>query len=272
MHLHRSGSWILAAFGLAAACDGGDAEEGPISFTELRIEEIGATRAVVRFTTSPATECEAEFGPAAGALEGRARDPDMAPGETALEHEVALEDLIGATTYDVRARATTPGGTTTYSPTVTFGTLGAGPDPTADLRNVALLAAGATVVEVSSNWNGGAADSSFGIDHAFDGAMATEWSSNLDGDDAHAVLRLAAAETLTQVGYRSRMMIDGSSIVESFELTIDSTTYGPFATPNPAERYVFALVPAPTTTEVRFDAVTTTGGNTGAKEIQLFAE
>jgi hypothetical protein len=262
--------WILTAMGVAAAC--GDETAEPITFSELRIEEIGASRAVVRFTTSIPTACEAEYGRSGEPLDGRARDPDMAPGETAIDHEVAIEDLLAATSYEVRAHATDADGRSAYSDPVPFATVVGGEDPTAGLRNVALLAAGATIEEVSSNFGGGANDAIFGIDEAFDDQMATEWSSNRDGDDAYVVLALAAPERLTHVGFRSRQMMNGTAIIHSFELTIDAVTYGPFDAPDPTQRYVFTLAPPAVASVVRFDAVTTTGGHAGAKEIQLYAE
>jgi hypothetical protein len=66
-------------------------------------------------------------------------------------------------------------------------------------------------------------------------------------------------------------MGDGSSIIRSFRLVIDGVTVGPFSSPDPAQRYRFDLVPPVDAQVVRFEAVETTGGNTGAREIELLA-
>ena len=49
----------------------------------------------------------------------------------------------------------------------------------------------------------------------------------------------------------------------------DDSVVGPFDTPDPAEYYVFELSPAVTAQRVRVEAVTTSGGNTGAREVQF---
>lgn len=48
-----------------------------VNFLNLRVEGIGAKRAVLRFETSRETSCEAEFGLKAENLDRQARDPDM---------------------------------------------------------------------------------------------------------------------------------------------------------------------------------------------------
>jgi hypothetical protein len=66
-------------------------------------------------------------------------------------------------------------------------------------------------------------------------------------------------------------MADGTSIVRSFQLLVDgTTTLGPYATPDPDARYLMTLDPPVSMRVVRMQAVETTGGNTGLKELQLF--
>jgi hypothetical protein len=62
-------------------------------------------------------------------------------------------------------------------------------------------------------------------------------------------------------------MTDGSAITETFTVTIDGTTLGPFpAGPDPV------VLDEPTTGRLlRFDADRTTGGNTGATEIEIYS-
>ena len=45
---------------------------------------------------------------------------------------------------------------------------------------------------------------------------------------------------------------------------------GPFDTPDPDQLYTFTFTSSVTARSARIEAVQTTGGNTGAKEIQFF--
>ncbi len=275
----RRASLSLAVFLAltAGACSPSDSADdadaapgGAIEFSDLRVEEIAADRAVVRFDTSVPSSCEVEYGPAMDQLNGTATDPDMEPGQLALDHDVPLEDLDPETTYYLRAVATDGDGQTAYSNTIQFATTAAD-DPTAGLTNVALLAQGTTVVAVSSNFGGGDNDSTWGVHRALDGLMNTEWATAGDGDDAFVSLDFGQTRTLSHFAYRSRMMNDGTSIVTRVQLLVDGqVVLGPVDTPEHQERYVFEFDPALETREIRFEAVETTSGNTGAKEIQLF--
>lgn len=262
----------LAACGEAAHVEGASlaaGEAGAVEFLDLRVEELSATRAVVRFDTSRPTSCHAEFGTDAGQLDRSATDPDMAEGELSLDHEVPLEDLVGETAYTWRAVAVDAAGETHVSEPQSFTTpasLGV-----EDWVNVALAAEGTRIAGKSSNWAGGADESSFGALNAIDGQMATEWSSDGDGDEAWLELELGQARRLIGFGYRSRMMTDGSSIVTSAELLVDGETrLGPFATPEHTRVYRFEFAAPLDATRVRLQVRSSTGGNTGAREIQLF--
>jgi len=70
------------------------------------------------------------------------------------------------------------------------------------------------------------------------------------------------------IEFRSRQMPDGTAIVTSVQLSFDDADpIGPFATPNPGEVYGFEL--AVDAESVRLGVVTSTGGNTGAREIRF---
>lgn len=270
--------WCCAVVGALLSCssESPSLEEGPVEFSRLRAEEVGADRAVIRFDTSVETTCELEYGFATDDLPLRAVDPDMDPNDPySIDHQVPLEDLPSASLIFYRARATTRGGSTFYSEVESFETLAADPavSSTAAMSNVALISAGARVMEVSSNFGGADNDGAWGVEAAFDGQMGTEWSTNGDGDEAFVVIDLGQARSLQAVAYRSRKMSDGSSIVTSYRLVLDEgQVLGPFVTPDPDERYEVVLDEPITTTSVRFEAVETTGGNTGAKEIELFVD
>ena len=256
----------LMLLGALTACGG---ERASVELSQLRVEEIGARRAVVRFETSLPTSCEVLYGLMPDALENSATDPNMDPGQLSLSHEVPLEDLSPETKYYYRARVQDREGSVYFSETSDFFTE---EDSGTELgENLALLSGAAHVVGVSSNWAGGDNDSGFGANKAFDGQMATEWSSNGDGDGAWVELDLGGERTLSRLGFRSRQMTDGSSIIQRLELSLDdgSVTLGPFATPDPAVRYEFSFEPISVTT-IRLVVLESTGGNTGAKEIELY--
>jgi hypothetical protein len=244
---------------------------GPVTFTPLRAEELGATRVVIRFDTSRPTSCEAEYGLSADALDLTATDPEMGDGELSLDHQVPLEDLTPETTYHVRAKATDAAGDTYYSDPITLRTTAA-PVDGGDLVDVATLEAGAVVAAVSSNWGGGANDSSFGADHAVDGQMGTQWSTAGDGDAAWLEIDLGAPRRIHAIGYRSREMADGTSIVTRFRVLLpDGGVLGPFDSPDPAEVYHYPLEAPVQVESLRWEAVVTTGGNTGARQILVHA-
>ena len=251
----------------AAACTH---DEEPVQFMNVRVEDVGAYRAVIRFETSRETTCHVEFGRAPDVLDGSATDPDMEPGTYLVTHEVALEDLPPETTFHFVAVATDPNEVEFRSEPRQLTT---GPGvPVDTLTNVALMQAGTMVTAVSSNYAAGGNASSWGANNVIDGQMVTEWSSNMDGDSAFVELDLGSSRDVRFVGFRSRKMSDGTSIVKKFELRVDGqSTFGPFDTPDPDVRYVIELPATTTMRTVRMTALETTGGNTGLKELQLFA-
>jgi hypothetical protein len=261
-------SALLIASGCAGSGD--DGSDAPIEFSNLRVEEVSAYRAVVRFDTSREARCEVRFGLSDDALDASATDPNMAPGTYLTRHEVPLEDLQPDTTYSFTAVATDREDREYTADTGDFST---GPGtPVDSMTNNALASAGTAVVAVSSNWGGGGNDSSFGADNAIDGEMASEWSSDGDGDDAFLEIDLGASREVSVIGFRSRKMTDGTSIVRSFDLLVDgSTVLGPFDTPDPDTRSLIPLDPPVSMQIVRLRAIETTGGNTGVKELQLFS-
>jgi len=262
---------LLAVLSLAA-CGGEDSPVAvsgeTVDFFDLRVEDVGANRAVVRFSTSQPTSCEAEYGLSENGLDQVALDPTMGVDSLAIEHDVALEDLAPGTTYFYRARVTDGDDQTFRSDIQPFTTL---PLAESNLMNVALRAAGTTAIEVSSNFGGGDSDSDWGAHRAIDGRMSTAWATNGDGDGAFVTFDLGQERRLVRFGFRSRQMADGTAIVTQVRLVFgDGETIGPFDTPDPAQLYQFDLEPMRATRIVRLEAVATTGGNTGALEIQFF--
>lgn len=274
--LPRLGYAAILAMITWPGCMSGDPYTGdpqPIDFSNLRVEEITHNRAVFRGDTSIPATCLVTYGLSMDDMPWEATDPEMMEGEYAIDHQVPLEDLMPATTYYLRGSAEGANGEAGVSDIVMFSTVvDPGNDPTADMVNVALLAEGTTVAAVSSNWNNGDNDSSYGIHNALDGQEATEWSTAGDGNGAWVELDLGQERTISHIAFRSRMMQDGTSIVLMMQLVLpDGQVIGPFATPDHTVRYVFELPEPIVTDTIRYEAVETTGGNTGAKEIQLFA-
>lgn len=260
---------VALALLFTAACGEEPVDDDEVAFGALRAESIGPDRATIRFTTSLPTTCEVEYGMSIDTLDLRAEDPSMVDDELSTDHEVPLEDLGADTTYYYRARAEDARGRVFFSDVQSFRTL-AGADSLGE--NVALPGAGARVAGVSSNFGGAANDERWGAEAAFDGAMGTEWSSAGDGDDAWVELDLGTPRALRTVRFRSRAMADGSAIVTVFRLVIDdgAATIGPFASEDPDVAYVFDLEEAVAAARVRFEVVSSTGGNTGARELQLY--
>ncbi len=246
-------------------------DSSDVGFTNLRVEDITAKRAVVLFTTSQPTTCFVEYGTAADSLDKVATDPSMGVDDFRVEHTVTLEDIIPATTYYYRGLVTTEYGDTFYSSVAQFTTL---PDTVSiTLTNIALLSMGTKVADVSSNFGNGDNDSAWGANKAIDGLMATEWSSSGDGDNAFITLDFGQVRTVASFGFRSRQMADGSSIITSVRLIFDGKEIaGPFETPNPDVTYVYELDPHINAKTVRVETLSSTGGNTGAKEIQFFSD
>jgi hypothetical protein len=134
--------------------------------------------------------------------------------------------------------------------------------PTDDRENLALTAA---VSSVSSEFN-----EAFAASNAVDGDAATEWSSDGDGDKASITLDLGSPMEVSGFAFLTRSMTDGTAQTETYTVSVDgSETLGPFTAGNPAEPQVSDV--SVTGQVFTFDVESSTGGNTGAIEIQILA-
>ena len=266
----RCARWLLPAIvvGLGLTACGGSARDGgpgrvrdfsevQAGTTLVQVAEDG-TSAVVRLTTDPPTVCAVAYG-ATGSLGRIANNPDM--GGTAISrHAVVLKGLVPNTTYRFRLTATDARGrvyqtrkllsfTTTPKPSTTHGT------------NVAR---GAAIVAASSVWS-----SDFAAANAVDGDISTEWSSAGDGDNAFVTIDLGKHVRVTGVAFRTREMSDGSAITRTFAVVVDGgKRYGPFPAGDRLDPRTAAV--SFTGRRLRFAVVSSTGGNTGAAEIEVF--
>ncbi|MFC1552384.1 fibronectin type III domain-containing protein [Candidatus Latescibacterota bacterium] len=195
---------FLIFIGILAGCDQDDSisagrMDEVVIFDDLRVGNITAESAVIRFTTSIASSCEVEYGFSEGSLDNTATDPMMGPDSLSTDHTVTLDGLTAETAHYYRARAVTESGTVYFSDVDTFTTL---PDTvTAVYENIARAEAGTTVKSVSSNFGGGANDSAFGANNAIDGKISTEWSSFGDGDGAYIELDFGQMRDIARFGF-----------------------------------------------------------------------
>lgn len=250
---------ILVVLGvLAAACGGTSDTDGQV-FGFDQIAPAGAviepdpsgTTATLQVTTTIDAVCAVAFGETE-ALGRLATDQDMgAAGHS--DHEVVLGGLEPDTEYSYRLQGVGVDGRLYQSEMATFRT----PPATEELsgRNVAV---GSVVVDASSEFS-----DAFAAANAIDGNPATEWSTRNDGDNAYLVIDLEREVDIIAVGFHTRGMSDGSATTETFTLTVDNTNmYGPFPVGRVEVSFTGRLI--------RFDVESSTGGNTGATEIEVF--
>jgi len=237
--------------------------DGP-TFQDLKADSV-----TVKLDTTIPVVCAAAYGTTTSY--GRlATDTDMA-GSGHMNHHPLLSGLQPNTEYHLRMQGVGPDGTLYQSKDYTFKTppaqLGGGKPQGA---NLALLANGAKVTAVSSNYGGGDNNSSFGANHAFDGDPSTQWSSNGDGNNAWVEIKLAGPAHVTTVGFWTRTM-GSSAQIHSFRIMADGgKTYGPFKLDDASGIHYFPV--DFTAQTLRFEAVDTSGGNTGAVEIEVYGQ
>jgi hypothetical protein len=234
-----------------------------IQATEIAIEsDPSGNGAVLRVNTNIDVACAVAYGPTTE-LGSLATDTDMAGGGHSV-HKPLMRGLSIGETYYYRVQAIGPDGVLYQSDLMQFtytGEPGGGDAITPPAPNAASFG---RVTDVSSEYS-----DAFSGSNAIDGDLSTEWSSAGDGDDAYIVLAFSDLMIVEGVGFRTREMTDGTSITLSFTVTVDGgATYGPFeAGPGLA----VALVDF-TGYELRFDVEASTGGNTGAVEVEVYGE
>jgi len=243
---------MLATLLVLGVVAGADAQEVR-DFADVQASEIvitpdpGGRSAVLEVETTLDMACSVVYGPdeSFGLI---AVDDDMAGGGHS-DHQPVLGGLEPDTEYIYRMQGTAPDGTIYVSEVGTFTT------PPAPVGGAPNLALGATVTGVSSEFS-----EAFAAEHAFDGDATTAWSSAGDGDDAWVEIDLGEAQRVAEVVFRTRSMGDGSATAETFGVTADGIELGTFPVDSDVQLDVEAQ-------RLRFDVVSSTGGNTGALEI-----
>lgn len=258
------------ADGMGGSGMGGDGDvvqpSGVLDFADIQATDIQLDfdpdlgTAILSVDTSIDVACSVAYGPTQ-ALGSLATDTDMAGGAHANHHPRLVGLNSGIVWYRLQGAAAD--GTLYQSQLMQFEFPegdGSGPDVSPPLPNVA---GQATVSGFSSQYS-----DAYSARNAIDGDLTTEWSTAGDGDEAFIELDFGENMRILGVGFRTREMTDGTSITTSFTVTIGQRTYGPFeAGPGMA----LALFDA-SGSKARIDVETSTGGNTGAIEIEVYAE
>jgi hypothetical protein len=269
---------LLAVFAavalIAAACSSSSSESEVIDFTEIQSSDFEFTVvangvAKMNVTNNIDAVCSIAWGET-DALGTIGTDLDM--GGTAHEdHEVLLVGAVPGETYQFRVQGSDADGNLFQSELASF-TL---PEiPTSDEsmggdEDMAIhgenRAEGATVVAVSSvfsdAWSG---------ENAVDGDMSTEWATAGSGDDAFIEIDLGSSQDVIGVEFITRTMGDGTATTTEYTVTVDGgDVFGPFSAGDPSDN---GFAEAVFTGQIlRFDVVSSTGGNTGAIEVRAFA-
>ena len=219
------------------------------------IQAHGDGTATVLATTTIDVVCAVAYGPTEN-LGSISTDDDMAGGAHS-DHHPLMVGLEENTDYFYQLNGIGPGGelyTTDLRSFTNGANVATAPGPN--------IAASGTVAEVSSEFS-----AAFAGPMAIDGDPSTEWSSAGDGDDAYIVVDLGAEMAIGGVGFRTREMSDGTSITTSFTVTIDG---GDILGPFPAGVGLAVAEFDAVGRSVRVDVVMSTGGNTGAVEIEIY--
>lgn len=250
---------------LLAGCGGSDSKpaaasaqlpadqllDGPAKVTP----EAGGTTAVLVASTKAKAACRVFYGRSPSADEGSATDRDMAATGPHTTHRAVMSGLVPNAQYWYRFEGTDESGRAYAGAGGTFTTAEA---LKPEGEN---LAPKAKIKQVSSEYS-----AEYAATRALDGDPATEWSTAGDGDKAFIVIDLGAVYQLTGIGFRTRSMSDGTSIIREIAVIVDGKRYGPFPVGEGQ-----SLIPLKVGGRlVRIEAVKTTGGNTGAQDIAVY--
>jgi hypothetical protein len=264
---------LLLALGLvAAACSTAGTTESVRPFEDVQASEMVFEndptfpgRGIFRVETTEPMICAIAWGESEAL--GRFNNSLDMNGTGIIDHNVFLPDAEPGVEYFYRVQGSTADGVLYQSELMTFAlpeTDSAGGSGTAP-EHGENLALEATVTDVSSEFS-----DSWAATNAIDDDLNTEWSTAGDGDDAFLTIDLGEEREVAGVEFLTRTMTDGSATTTSFHVVVDGNDrLGPFDAGNPANP---AFNVAEFTGRIlRFEVETTTGGNTGAIEIRVFA-
>ena len=260
---------LLAVMTLACtSSDSTDTRVQPIDAilaSPIEITDVSSEGALVRVNTSIDVVCSVVFGTSTN-YGSQSTDLDMA-GRGHSTHAPALRNLEPDTLYHYRLQGSGPDGTLYVSDDMTFRTSAAQASQPGNRTNLASLTVGARVVEASSQFGDSAA---WRPENAIDGDPDTEWSSAGDGDAAYIVIELAKPEQIETIALWTRTMGSSAQITSFKVITEDGIELGPFDVPDGLQIYEFAV--SASAQRLRFEVVSSSGGNTGLIEIAVFAK
>lgn len=261
---------LVLALALVAVACGQTADDPEIRpFEDVQDSEITVEndpdfpgRAIFRVTTTEPLICAIVWGETEEF--GNQNNSLNMNGTGIVQHDVFLPGAEAGSTYFYRLQGSGADGTIYVSDTMTF-TLSPRDDTSTAPDLGANLATGADVVDVSSEFSSG-----FAAANAVDGDLSTEWSSAGEGDEASITIDLGSAVDIGQVTFITRTMTDGSARTNTYTVSVDGgEPLGPFDAGSPADPNPVQV--DATGRELRFDVENSTGGNTGAVEIGVFA-
>jgi hypothetical protein len=252
---------------LLAACSsqtgGLTLENIPGGFSGPTVLSTSSDSATISFDSGVPTVCNAAYGITTSY--GQVATIPMLDGAT-MDHVLTFIDLEPNTTYHYRITVTDINGNAYQSDDFTFKT-----DPETILDLGTNWLAGARVTDVSSNFGEAANDETWGGASAIDGRSGSAWSSNSDGDGAYIEFELEQPIRIHTLLVHTRTMPDDTAQIFTFTVTSDSgETLGPFELPDASQPYSFDVDLLART--LRFDAETSSGGNTGFVEIEAYGE
>ena len=232
--------------------------------------DISGTSATISAHTSIDVVCSVAYG-TTDEYGNLATDTDMAGGGHS-DHRPRLVGLEPDTVYHYQLAGMDADGTVYRSEDLTFRTAAADPEAAGNTagRNIALLSEGARLVDTSSNFGGAQHSETWGGNSALDGDPATQWSSDGDGDDAWIEIELEAKTLVTRLGFWTRSMVTSARIISFQVVSDDGTVAGPFTLDGASSVHYFQT--SITASHLRFEVVESTGGNTGAVEIEVYGE
>jgi len=267
----------ILALALVAACSGDsndDAAPAVRPFSEVQATDFvfesdpsDPNRAIFRMETTEPMICAIVWGETEAL--GNFNNSLAMNGTGIVAHDVFLPGAAAGSTYFYRVQGSTADGTLYQSPLATFtvqGDTAAAPGGAATPAPVgANLAPAGTVTAASSQFSDAWAGA-----NAIDDDLTTEWSSLGSGDDAFITVDLGQSQPIGGVEYLTRSMADGSAITTTFTVIPDGgAPLGPFEASTPARPAIHLLdIQA---RELRFEVENSTGGNTGAIEVRVFA-